>query len=122
MTKHLWEVEHAYYCEGPLDRGFGSHYKSWADFIDEEGESDPYWNMLFRWDWREDGWDHAGPYNGDDYYRNGNLQLFFMGQRKGIFRAVNVSVCRADEPAVIAYLKPRWEHMRELWAPLVETE
>ena len=117
MTQHLWEVEHTYYCEGPIDRGFTAPYKSWADFIDEEGESDPYYNMLFRWDWREGDWENAGSYTGDDYYRNGNLQLFFMGQRKGIFRAVNVSVCRADEPAVIAYLKPRWEYMRALWAP-----
>lgn len=29
-----------------------------------------------------------------------------------------IEVCRADEPAVIEYLRPRWDHMKRLWEPL----
>jgi hypothetical protein len=123
-AKHLWECDHSYYCnEGNYfssnaDEPFMSH-ESFADFLSEEGESDKDYNLLFRWDWKEVD-EETGECNfyGDNYYRNGKLLLFFMGQRKGLYRWVEVEVCRADEPSVIKYLAPRWQHMQELWAPL----
>ena len=27
-------------------------------------------------------------------------------------------VCRADEPAVIEFLRPFWDHLKTLWEPL----
>jgi len=41
-----------------------------------------------------------------------------MGQRKGLYRWSIIEVCRADEPAVIAFLQPRLEHLASLWLPL----
>jgi len=124
MTR-LWEVKHDYYCAESNFYARGDQqpfqsYKRLADFLAEEGDADLDWNLVFRWDWKEDPDEEAGisAYNGDDNYRNGKLLLFIMNQRKGLYRWVEVSVCRADEPAVIEYLRPRWEHLQKLWAPL----
>lgn len=123
--KHLWEVEHEYYCnEGNYyaSESVEASYRSFADFLAEEGDSDMDYNLLFRWDWKEGGDEDSIAFNGDEHYRNGTLILFWMGQRKGLYRFSTVSVCRADEPAVLAFLGPRWEHLRKLWAPLTTSE
>jgi hypothetical protein len=120
-VKHLWEAKHLYYCnEGNYfaRESVGSHYKSLVDFLSEEAESDMDYNLVFRWDWDEEDGDEQSTYNGDDYYRNGVLKVFFMGQRKGLYRYSTVEVCRADEPAVIEYLRPRLGHLLSLWEPL----
>lgn len=119
---HLWEAKHSYYCnEGNYfaSESVGSEYKSFADFLEEWSDADKDYNLLFRWDWieRDDETDEP-TYNGDDNYRNGKLKLFYMGQRKGKYVYSVVDVCRADEPAVIAFLKPHWDHMRGLWSPI----
>jgi hypothetical protein len=127
MSKHLWEVNHSYYCnEGNyFSNECGKHYKSWADFLDEMGSADKDLNLLFRWDWTETTYDDEGEekpaFNGDVNYRNGRLSMFYMQQRKGKFTYCTVEVCRADEPAVIAYLKPHLDHLTSLWAPLQAT-
>lgn len=60
------------------------------------------------------------PFNGDGNYRGGVLKVFFMGQRKGLYRYATVEVCRADEPMVIEYLRPRLQHLMQLWSPLID--
>lgn len=123
MAKHLWEVDHAYYCNDGnyYARDCGSEHKSWGEFIAEEGDADLDMNLVFRWDWKEGEDQGLGEYTGDDYYRHARLHLYFMGQRKGAFRYSIVEVCRADEPAIIAYLQPRLDHLMSLWAPMVPT-
>lgn len=118
--KHLWEVDHAYYCnEGNYySNECGFEYKSWQDFIEEMGGVDKDYNLLFRWDWTEEDDDGEPNFKGDVNYRNGKLKLFWMHQRKGRYVYNIVEVCRADEPAVIAYLTPFWQHLRDLWMPL----
>lgn len=117
--KKLWEVKHNYYCEknNYFSNECIAEYGSWSEFLEEEGDNDLGLNLLFRWDWYE-GDDHDLPeYNGDDYYRNGELSLFWMGQRKGLYRCSRVSVCRADEPAVREWLAGRYEYLKSLWEP-----
>ena len=124
--KHLWDVDHPYYCnEGNYyaRESCESYYRSFVDFMAEEGDSDMDMNLLFRWDWSEeshgdDGEEHPD-FNGDVNYRNGRLKLFWMGQRKGLYRWSIVEVCRADEDAVKAFLLPRLAHLKSLWEPLV---
>lgn len=129
MSKHLWEVGHPYYCNesnyyAPGNDQPFARYKSFADFMAEEGDSDMDYNLLFRFDWTEECYDEEGeerpPFNGDVNYRNGELKLFWMGQRKGLYRWTVVEVCRADEPAVIEFLRPRLAYLLSLWAPLAE--
>lgn len=116
---HLWEAVHPYYCnEGNYySNDCGSHHKSWAEFIAEEGDANLDYNLVFRFDWREgEDWG-AGEFTGDVNYRNGHLLIFFIGQRKGIYRYAKIEVCRADEPQVIEYLRPRYEYMLNIWRP-----
>jgi len=122
--KHLWEVEHPYYCtEGNFFSSQSNYktiheFKSWADFLSEMGDADKDYNFMFRWDWDEtDGDTGESTYTGDDYYRNGRLGMFFMHQRKGFHSTSIVEVCRADEPAVIEYLRGYWQHMQAMWEP-----
>jgi len=118
----LWESDHEYYCnEGnyyatPDKTVF--HFRSWSDFIGEMGNADMDYNLLFRWDWSEKTEEGDPTYSGDDYYRNGKLSMFWMGQRKGRFTCTIVDVCRADEPMVVEYLAPRFRYLLDLWAPL----
>jgi len=81
-------------------------------------DSDMDYNLLFRFDWIEQDDDCNETFNGDVNYRNGKLKLFWLGQRKGLYRWSIVEVCRADEPAVIEFLKPRFEYLKSLWEPL----
>jgi hypothetical protein len=125
-SKHLWEVEHPYYCSGTnyyvsSDRADETvfTYKSWPEFLTEMADADLDMNLLFRWDWQEGEKHGVKPFNGDIYYRNGRLKLFYMAQRKGFHTCAMVDVCRADEPSVIGYLKPRLTHLLSLWAPLI---
>ena len=121
--KHLWEVEHDYYCSEEHYFGTGENgpvnqeFESIAGFLEEWEDADEEYNLLFRWDWEEDEEKH---FNGDVNYRNGKLKLFFFLQRKGFHLPVTVCVCRADEPLVIKYLKPKLEYMKALWSPLDE--
>lgn len=120
--KHLWEVDHSYYInEGNYyDRDMHTEYATWGEFLSAWGGGDIDYNWFVRWDWREgEGWDIA-EYNGDDYYRHAKFVMQIVGQRKALLQSVAVYVCRADEPAIIAFLKPYWEYMRELWEPLSE--
>lgn len=122
MSQHLWEVKHAYYCnEGNYfaRESTGQEYKSFTDFMEDEADSDMDLNLLFRWDWSEESdEDGTSTFTGDVNYRNGLLKLFWMGQRKGLYRHSIVEVCRADEPAVIEFLRPRFQHLMALWLPM----
>lgn len=120
-AKHLWEVDHAYYCSENNYYSNECHFqfKSWQDFMDEMDDADLDYNLIFRWDWKENDPETDEPtYKGDDYYRNGRLYLFTMHQRKGRFVCSEIEVCRADESAVIEYLRPRLAHLMALWEPL----
>lgn len=118
--RRLWEVTHEYYCEETnwFSNDTKMHFECWEDFFEETKEEDPDLNLLFRFDWHE-GDDYDLPdYSGDNKQRCAKLRLFYMNQRKGMFRSVSVDVCRNDEPAVKAWLQPRFEHMMKLWEPL----
>lgn len=117
---HLWEADHAYYCSesnyfATYDKTV-TEYKSWAEFAAVEGDADMDYNLIFRWDWSLIDSEAEPPE--DDHYRGYNLTVFWMGQRKGLFRCTIVQVCRADEKAVVDFLRPRWEYMRKLWEPV----
>jgi hypothetical protein len=119
--KHMWEVDHSYYCSDQSWNGGGEscfEFKSWQDFMAEMGDADMDYNLIFRWDWKEMDDDGGSTYKGDDNYRNGKLHLYQMQQRKGRFVVMIVEVCRADEKAVRKYMEPRWNYLRDLWEPI----
>lgn len=104
---HLWEVEHAYYCNeenyyaGSKTVG---EFNSWESFLADEGDADLDYNLVFRWDWDK---------------TEKTLKLFFMGQRKGLFRTAIIRGMHPDEEASVRqYLETRWKHLSDLWAPI----
>jgi hypothetical protein len=128
----LWTFDHPYYCSESNYFATGSQqpyvqYASWPEFLAEEGDADMDYNLVFRWDWKpiefieDDSPAGHAAYHAkyDDNYRAYTLQVFWMGQRKGLFRCTEVSVCRADEPSVREWLTVRGEYLRRVWEPLL---
>lgn len=117
--QHLWETDHPYYMtEGNyLALGYHTRHQSWADFLTAFGDSDLDYNYVVRWDWLEGSDWGAGDYAGDDYYRNGRFMVQFVFQRKALLASHEVEVCRADEPAVRAWLAPRFVYALTMWEP-----
>lgn len=129
VPEHLWEFDHPYYCS---ESNFFSSdcrtlFTSWQGFIREEGDNDFDMNLVFRWDWEpkeflEDD-SVAGLRRYADLFSDRDhawiLHVFWMGQRKGLFRVTEIDVCKADEPEVRAWLTLRAEHMRVIWEPLL---
>jgi hypothetical protein len=112
---HMWEAEHNYYM---TDHSYWGHdtityYKSWKAFLESEEDSDPDYNLIFRWDWK--------PTVADDQYGEVQMKLHFYWatQRKGYFRTTITDVNKQDEPMVRAWLHPRFEHLLRLWEPFV---
>ncbi len=108
--KHLWEIDHPYYCnEGNYyaHESVETAYHSWADFVEHEGDSDFDMNLVFRWDWSK-----ADAENELDH---DILSIFWMGQRKGLYRYSTIEINEADEPAVKEWLTKRWQHLVLLW-------
>jgi hypothetical protein len=103
---HLWEAKHAYYCNDAnyYSRDTINKYPSWETFLEAEGDCDPDYNLLFRWDWSR---------------KEKILRLYWMGQRKGLFRSTMIMGMHADEEASVReWLEKRWQHLASLWAPL----
>ncbi len=119
VGKHLWEAKHPYYCSDQCyfsAKAIVDTYGTWQEFVEASKDDDFDLNLLFRWDWNL-GEEHDLPIHTDPYYRDGELDLFFMLQRKGYHRVARISVCKADEDLVRVWLNLRWEHMQTLWKP-----
>ena len=114
---HLWESKHPYHMS---EGYYHTEWKSLDDFMGEFADSDMDYNYIVRWDWLEGRDCGAGEYNGDDNYRNGRLLIQFVGQRKALLFSHEISVCRADEPRVIEFLRPRFQYAMELWTPMAQ--
>lgn len=115
-ARHLWEIDHPYYCEPGNFFKNGQHtaFASWQEFAEETvfATGDRDLNLLFRWDWRKPGhhdWD--GPEQ---------LLLFFVLQRRSFNCSAEMPVTEADEPAVRAFLAECAQTMRATWAPLLD--
>jgi hypothetical protein len=110
MTK-LFEIEHPYYCAEHNYRvsGTKSHevifeYDDWLLFT-ESGwfNSDQDLNLLFRFDWKD-----------------GELYLYWILQRKGDFNCCIIHDMKIEnEPEVREFLQKRFNHLKNLWEPLV---
>lgn len=120
--RHLWEIEHPYYCsEGNyFVPGFRWHevhnsYDSWADFHAEWGDSDEDMNLVFRWDWTRPDPDDYG--EGEELPPE-TLNVYWVLQRKAILRSTECVVTEADEPAVRAWLAERAKTIAAIWEPI----
>lgn len=102
-------VDHDYYCS---DRNYYSNepaqsYDDWESFYSAFRNTDLDLNLVFRWDLEKND-------DGEFY-----LEIFFMLQRKGIFKPVLIdSVKEENLPEIISFLTPHWEKLNQLWQPL----
>lgn len=110
-------TKHSYYCSDSNYyvngfQNFGRYeYADWHDFkVDWIGndamELDDDYNHLFRFDIIESE-DKPGEFE---------LHLFFILQRKGIFRPVVIHrITKEDMPEIEAFLSQRWQYMKSQW-------
>lgn len=132
MSKHLWEIDHPYYCEqgsywvgGDRYHEVHEEHDSWAGFLEEWAGMDTDLNLLFRWDWKKadpDDYEYEREEDPDFELPGDTLQLFYFMQRKARNMSVFVTVTEDDEAAVRAFLTERAENMRKLWEPLLDTD
>jgi hypothetical protein len=113
----LWECKHPYYCNemnffANAQTGGPWEFGSWRGFFAEYGDSDPDYNLVFRFDWKAP--------DADAEREHHLLQVFFVGQRKGNFWCCLVRVTEADEPAARNWLAGRYRHLLKLWTPFAE--
>jgi hypothetical protein len=90
--------EGCFYHAGCLE-----HHDTFDDFLEEWGAVDMDLNRIHRWDWDVD---------------SGQLNLFYVIQRKGYTYSVHVDVEKSDEPRVREFLKAHAEVNRKLWEGL----
>lgn len=116
----LKATDHSYYCSATnyyvgnhSGKNFGrSEYDSWADFKEDWEGSDEDYNHVFRFDINES----MNP-DTDEPTGRYEMWLFFMLQRKGIYRPVWIKdITEEDMPEIDAYLKDKWEYLKNQWA------
>lgn len=107
----LKETEHEYYCE-TWETDCIEEYNCWKDFIDE-GEYDPDYNLLFRFDIKE--------LETEDGKKEFALFLHHALQRHGIklYHAVIHNIQESDLKEVYTFLKDRYNHLNKLWSEFV---
>lgn len=112
-------VDHPYYCHtnNYYSNEAAAEFDTWAEFYEDWGDANNDWNLFFRWDVKkydpeeqEEGEERSGFY----------MELFVMGQRKGLFIPVTVhSIQEEDLPQILEFLRPRMDYLLKLWAPLL---
>lgn len=132
MTKRLWEYDHPYYASdgcyytpGTKWHDVHTEYRSWRDFLDEWGDTDPDLNLVYRWDWdRPDPDDYRYELDNDPSFvmPGDTLHIYFMLQRKAKPHSIAIDIIEAEEPAVRAWLTRRALTVRAIWAPLLDEE
>lgn len=121
----LQKTNHSYYCSNSNyyvggHENFGrSDYETWNEFKEEwlssDGSIDDDYNHLFRFDIEEDEDENEIP-NGKY-----SLSLYFILQRKGIFRPVFISsITEKDMPEIKDFLSKRWDYLKRQWIELSE--
>lgn len=125
----LQATNHSYYCSennfyvgNSKGENFGrSEYETWEEFRDEwlgeDGVSiDVDYNLCFKFDIIQ----KRDP-DTDDLIDGFELWLFFILQRKGIYRPVWIkNISEKDMPYIENFLKIQFEYMKNQWKEIVE--
>ena len=121
----LKETKHSYYCnetnyyvDGYNNYG-RSEYDNWKDFKEEwlicHDKLDDDYNHVFRFDILEKRNEE------DELTGEFELWLFFILQRKGIYRPVWIKNIKKDDMTDIEdFLKDRWQYLKNQWTEFSE--
>ena len=112
--------EHSYYCSGAnyYSNDASHEYDSWKEFDEEWGieDLDLDYNHVFRFDLKENEEPEV-----DDTLGKYYLEIFFMLQRKGIFKPVLIkNITEGDFENIVKFLKPHWDYTKNMWEPLTD--
>tara|TARA_R100001086_G_scaffold170822_2_gene93344 strand:- start:2871 stop:3221 length:351 start_codon:yes stop_codon:yes gene_type:complete len=105
-------IDHPYYCS---ESNFYSNKPNFncetmTEFLDAAEDWDVDMNLMFRWDIKK-----YESEDGDGYY----AELFFILQRKGIFKPCSVEQVTEEElPRFLEFAKKHWSKMQEIWQPI----
>lgn len=116
MTLKDLAKHHDYYCNmnNYYSNDCFNGFETWNDFFEEFGDADMDMNLVFRWDiglYEDDEGDPVG----DKFH----MKVFIIGQRKGIFIPILISVVTEDDvPHIKKYLSKYWDKLNDLWAPI----
>lgn len=116
----LQKTNHSYYCsesnyyvDGYSNYG-RSEYDTWNEFKEDwlvsNNTLDDDYNHMFRFDINE--------LEDQDEQPNGKFELwlFFILQRKGIFRPVWIrEIAEEDMKEIEVFLKERWNYLKKQW-------
>lgn len=116
---HYYSSESNYYVGNANGDNQGRcDYETWEEFKEEwldDGKSiDDDYNHCFRFDILEKRDDMT-----DEPIGGYSLWLFFILQRKGIYRPVHIETITEDNMSEIeAFLKDRWEYLKDQWSEI----
>lgn len=83
------------------------YYETWEDFFEEMGNVNIDYNLVYRWDIYK------------DEYQNYSMNLYIIGQRKGIYSAALIeSVTDKDVRSIIEYINRSWQKLKQIWEPI----
>lgn len=120
----LKETNHKYHCSennfyvgNQEDENCGrSEYETWKEFkkawLDEDGTIDCDYNLCFRYDILQNRNSET-----DEPIEGYSLWLFFIFQRKGIYKPVLIrSLIESDMEELDKFLKLQWAYMKSQWS------
>ncbi|MED1478187.1 MULTISPECIES: hypothetical protein [Bacillus] len=124
----LKETNHNYYSSGNNfyvgnrnGENFGRYEaETWEQFKDDwfigDNEIDHDYNHCFRFDIKAK-WDFEAEKEIDGEF---SLWLFFILQRKGIYRPVFIkTITEKDLPEIESYLKECWSYLQNQWGEII---
>lgn len=109
MTLKELAIDHPYFCN---DNNYYSNkaaenYSCWEDFYDDWSGADIDMNLIFRFDIIQD--EETNLYS---------MKIFFILQRKGIFKPVSIKSVREDNvEEIIKLLTKHHKRLKEIWLP-----
>ncbi len=120
LFEKMTGAEHPYYCssnEMEVVDGIEAYIKMMSGY-------DIDMNLVLRWDfYKADDLYSGDPEDEKHYGRPGThlCKVTYVMQRKGYLRADHViNLTKEQMPALINWLRPRYERLLELWNPLPE--
>lgn len=113
-------VDHSYYCatNNYFDSDTPKHWDDITDFLEEFGNADIDYNLVFRWDVKAYDLEE-----GDGKYQDYYAEIFMMHQRKGLFLSHTIdTVTEKEIPMLREYLQKHWEYLKGIWEPISMSE
>ncbi|MGG2091294.1 hypothetical protein AB1283_00825 [Bacillus sp. S13(2024)] len=120
----LKATNHSYYCSDSnyyIGNSYGENfgrcvYETWRDFkeawLNEDLTIDHDYNHCFRFDINP----HRDYETDKEIEGKFSLDLYFMLQRKGIFRPVHIKeIAESDMPEIEKYLSACWNYIKGQW-------